>query len=145
MGNDAAALGFVQDGRVDALFATIESTATMQASGRDHPRRRPPGGQPAAGTAIVTTTQKIDAKRDALVAYLRTVHQSMEAVMDPASGPSCCPKVADGVRARPAERPAKAKPVIDAIAAPVGGGGGRQPAAQRARTVGRGRARSSRS
>ena len=51
------------------------------------------------------------------MAYLRTVDQSMEAVMDSGQRAELLPEVADGVPARPLNDPAKANPVIDAIAA----------------------------
>ena len=115
VGNDAAALAFVSDNRVDALFATIESTATMQASGQPVHVADLQGVNPLLGTAIVTTTQKVDSDRDALVAYLRTVDQSMRAVMDPTQRAELLPEVADEFKLDQLKDQAKADPVVDAI------------------------------
>ena len=76
VGNDAAALAFVEDGRVDALFATLESTATMKAKGQKPHIAELEGVNPLLGTAIVTTQQKITDKRDAsgrVLAFRRSV------------------------------------------------------------------------
>ena len=96
VGNDAAALAFVEDGRVDALFATLESTATMKDE-RSEPahrrarRRQPPArhrdrhdaaeGRPKSGTRSSRTCGSVD--------------QSMRAVMDPEQLDALIPKVAD--------------------------------------------------
>ena len=116
VGNDAAALAFVEDGRVDALFATLESTATMKAKGQKPHIAELEGVNPLLGTAIVTTQQKITDKRDALVAYLRSVDQSMRAVMDPDQVDALIPKVADEFDVPGMDDPTTAKPVIAAIA-----------------------------
>jgi NitT/TauT family transport system substrate-binding protein len=116
VGNDAAALGFVEDGRVDALFATLESTATMQAQGQDPHIADLEGVNPLLGTAIVTTKQKIEQERDALVAYLRSVDESMRAVMDEEQLDELIPKVASEFDVPGLDDPAAAKPVIAAIA-----------------------------
>jgi ABC-type nitrate/sulfonate/bicarbonate transport system substrate-binding protein len=116
VGNDAAALAFVEDGRVNALFATLESTATMKANGQDPHIAELEGVNPLLGTAIVTTRQKITDERDALVAYLRSVDQSMRAVMDPEQLDELIPKVADEFDVPGMDNPETAKPVIAAIA-----------------------------
>ena len=74
------------------------------------------GVNPLLGTAIVTTQQKITDKRDALVAYLRSVDQSMRAVMDPDQVDALIPKVADQFDVPGMDDPTTAKPVIAAIA-----------------------------
>jgi NitT/TauT family transport system substrate-binding protein len=117
VGNDAAALAFVQDGRADALFATVESTATMKAADQDIHVADLQGVNPLLGTAIVTTTKKIASDRAALVAYLRSVDQSMRAVMDPAQRAELLPEVRKDYELPALDDPAKADPVIDAIAA----------------------------
>jgi ABC-type nitrate/sulfonate/bicarbonate transport system substrate-binding protein len=116
VGNDAAALAFVEDGRVDALFATLESTATMKAKGQKPHIAELEGINPLLGTAIVTTQQKITDERAALVAYLRSVDQSMRAVMDPDQVDALIPKVADEFDVPGMDDPTTAKPVIAAIA-----------------------------
>jgi NitT/TauT family transport system substrate-binding protein len=116
VGNDAAALAFVEDGRVDALFATLESTATMKEQGQNPHIAELEGLNPLLGTAIVTTHQKIADERDAIVAYLRSVGQSMRAVMDPDQLDELIPKVADAYDVPGMDDPAAAKPVIAAIA-----------------------------
>jgi len=116
VGNDAAALAFVEDGRVNALFATLESTATMKAKGQKPHIAELEGVNPLLGTAIVTTQQKITDERDALVAYLRSVDQSMRAVMDPDQVDALIPKVADQFDVPGMDDPTTAKPVIAAIA-----------------------------
>ena len=74
------------------------------------------GVNPLLGTAIVTTQEKIDHKREALVAYLRSVDQSMRAVMDPDQVDALIPKVAGQFDVPGMDDPTKAKPMIAAIA-----------------------------
>ena len=116
VGNDAAALAFVEDGRVDALFATLESTATMKENGQSPHIAELEGVNPLLGTAIVTTQQKVTEERDALVAYLRSVDQSMRAVMDPEQLDALIPKVADQFDVPGMDDPESAKAVVAAIA-----------------------------
>jgi ABC-type nitrate/sulfonate/bicarbonate transport system substrate-binding protein len=115
VGNDAAALAFVEDGRVDALWATLESTATMQALGQDPHLADLDDLNPLLGTAIVTTTQKLEEERDAIVAYLRSVDQSMRAVMDEEQLDELLPKVVAEFDIPGEDDPEAAKPVIEAI------------------------------
>jgi NitT/TauT family transport system substrate-binding protein len=116
VGNDAAALAFVEDGRVDALFATLESTATMQAQGQEPYIADLEGVNPLLGTAIVTTREKLESERDALVAYLRSVDESMRAVMDPQQLDELIAEVAADFDVPGLDDPETAEPVIAAIA-----------------------------
>jgi NitT/TauT family transport system substrate-binding protein len=114
-GNDAAALSFVEDGRVDALFATLESTATMQAQGQTPYIADLEGVNPLLGTAIVTTNQYAEDYHDEIVAYLRSVDESMRAVMDEEQLDELIPKIWDQFQVPGLDDPESAKPVIEAI------------------------------
>jgi NitT/TauT family transport system substrate-binding protein len=115
VGNDAAALAFVQENKVDALFATLESTASMQAAGQEPHIADLQDVNPLLGTAVVTTKDKIEQKRDALVAYLRSVDQSMNAVMDADRRAELLPEIEQDFDLPQLQDPDKANPVIDAI------------------------------
>jgi NitT/TauT family transport system substrate-binding protein len=118
VGNDAAALAFVQDGRVDALFATVESTAGMQAAGQDPHIADLEDVNPLLGTAIVTTKDKIEQKREALVAYLRAIDESTRAILDPDQRAQILAEVAKDYDLPQLSDPAKAGAAIEAISVP---------------------------
>lgn len=115
VGNEAASLTFVEQGRVDAIFATRESTASMKSAGLRPHAAEIQGANPLLGTNIVTTRDNVTAKRDVLVRYLRALHQAMVDLHDPKKLDALIPKVRHDWDLPQLDDAKKAKPVIAKI------------------------------
>jgi NitT/TauT family transport system substrate-binding protein len=115
VGNEAASLTFVEQGRVDAIFATRESTASMKSAGLHPHVAEIQGANPLLGTNIVTTRENVTTKRDALVLYLRGLRQAMVDLHDPDKLDGLIPKVRHDWDLPQLDDAKKAKPVIEKI------------------------------
>lgn len=115
VGNEAAGLTFVEDGRVDVLFGTTESAASMEAAGLSPHIAELEGANPLLGTNIVTTVEKAEQERDALVRYLRGLHEVMLAVRDEDRLREMLPQIRADWELPQLDEPDAAIPVINAI------------------------------
>lgn len=115
VGNESGAFALIEEGRIDAIFATLESTAAMAAAGLEPHVARIEGANPLLGTCIVTTRDFLVDRRDLLVSYLAGLHAAMEAIRDPATLDELIPKVRADWDLPQLDDPAAAKPVIEAI------------------------------
>jgi ABC-type nitrate/sulfonate/bicarbonate transport system substrate-binding protein len=118
VGNDAAAMTFVEQGRVDVIFATTEAVANMRLQGLDPHVELIPGANPLLGTSLVTTKETLAAEREGIVRYLRGLRASMLALRDPAAIEELLPQLsADwGSELPQLNDAAKVTPVIEAVA-----------------------------
>jgi NitT/TauT family transport system substrate-binding protein len=82
VGNEASALALVEEGVVDAIFATREAAATMEAAGLDV-TITDIDANPLLGTAIVTRKVLIDEMRPQFVGYLAAMKEAMGVIADP--------------------------------------------------------------
>jgi ABC-type nitrate/sulfonate/bicarbonate transport system substrate-binding protein len=118
VGNDAAAMTFVEQGRVDLIFATTEAVANMRLQGLDPHVELIPGANPLLGTSLVTTRETLEAEREGIVRYLRGLRAAMLALRDPATIAELLPRLsADwGSELPQLNDAAKVTPVIEAVA-----------------------------
>lgn len=82
VGNEPTSYAIMEEGRVDALMATRETTALMEAAGMEPNVAEIDDANPLLGIALVSTNEFIDTERDALVGYLRGLADAMRAVSD---------------------------------------------------------------
>ena len=115
VGNDAAALAFAEDGRVDVIFGTNEAATGMRVAGFDAVIAEIPGANPLLGFGLMARRATIDSHHDVLVDYLRAMHQSVTALLDPTRRTELLPKVRSQFELAQLDDPAKANPVIDAL------------------------------
>lgn len=115
VGNEAASLEFIEQGRVDVVFATREAAASMVAKGLKPNVAEVPDANPLLGTGIVTTRHNLTTKRDLLVRYLRGLEDAMVAVRDQTRIDALLTEVRKEWDLPQLDQPAEAKPVIKAI------------------------------
>jgi NitT/TauT family transport system substrate-binding protein len=82
VGNEPTSYAIMEEGRVDALMATRETTALMEANDMGPHVAEIESSNPLMGIALVTTNDVVESERDALVGYLRGLADSMRAVQD---------------------------------------------------------------
>lgn len=118
VGNDAAAMTFVEQGRVDVIFATTEAVANMRLQGLDPHVELIPGANPLLGTSLVTTKETLASEREGIVRYLRGLRASMLAVRDPDRMAELLPRLAGewGSELPQLSNTAGVMPVIEAVA-----------------------------
>lgn len=115
VGNESGAFALIEEGRIDAIFATLESTASMRSAGLSPHIAKIEGANPLLGTCLVTTRTFLDERRDLLVGYLRGLHNTMEAILDESRLDELIPLVRADWDLPQLDDPATAKPVIEAI------------------------------
>ncbi len=115
VGNEATAYALVEEGRVDAIFATREAAAAMEAAGLGPNIIEIEDANPLLGTAVVTTQENIENDRDLLVPYLRGLHAAMRAVIDDQQLDELIPKIREDWELPQLDDPESAKPVLEAI------------------------------
>jgi ABC-type phosphate/phosphonate transport system substrate-binding protein len=115
VGNDAASMAFVQEGRVDVIFATLEAATAMQVAGVEAHVAEIPDANPLLGYAWVVRRPTLETHHEQLVRYLRAMHQSASALLDPAQRAELLPKVRSQFELLALDDPEKANPVIDAL------------------------------
>ena len=115
VGNEAAALTFVEQGRVQSLFGTIESAASMRAAGLEPHVAEIEGANPLLGTAVVTTRDALTSQREALVSYLRGLRETMLALADEDRRRELMAAVREDWELPQLEDPDAAEPVVEAI------------------------------
>jgi len=115
VGNDAAGLAFAEDGRVDVIFATLEAATGMQVAGLNAIITKIPDINPLLGFGLMVRRATLDTHHDVLVNYLRAMHQSVTALLDPAQRAELLPKVRAQFDLPQLDDPAKVNPVIDAL------------------------------
>jgi ABC-type nitrate/sulfonate/bicarbonate transport system substrate-binding protein len=93
VGNDASSLAFVEEGRVDVIFGTLEAATGMRVAGLDAHIADIPEANPLLGYSLVARRETVDSQRDVLVGYLRAMHQSVTALLDPAQRAELLPQV----------------------------------------------------
>lgn len=115
VGNEAAAMALVDEGRIDLMFSTREAAGAMRQQGLDPHVAEVPGANPLLGTNLVTTKEAIAAHRPELVAFLGGLHASMEALRDPATRIDLLRKVRGDWELPQLDDPEQASPIIQAI------------------------------
>lgn len=83
VGVESTAYALVEEGRVDAIFATKESAKAMELAGMEPVVADISEDNPLLGVALATTTETLDAKVDPLQRYLSGLAASMRALNDP--------------------------------------------------------------
>lgn len=115
VGNESGAFALIEEGRIDAIFATLESTASMRTAGLNPHIAKIEGANPLLGTCLVTTRTFLEERRDLLVSYLRGLHETMQAILDEDRLAELIPKVRADWDLPQLDDPATATPVIAAI------------------------------
>ena len=82
VGNDAAALALVDEGRIDCIFATLEAAAAIRASGMEANVVTFENANPLLGSGLVTTLDNLEPHRAGLVGWIRSLREVMTAIRD---------------------------------------------------------------
>jgi NitT/TauT family transport system substrate-binding protein len=115
VGNDAASLAFLDDGRVDVIFGTLEAATGMATGGAQLNIAKVPNANPLLGFSLVVQRETIESRREVLVGYLAAMHKTVTALLDPDQRPELLTKVRADWELPQLDDPARANPVIDAL------------------------------
>jgi ABC-type nitrate/sulfonate/bicarbonate transport system substrate-binding protein len=115
VGNDAASMAFVEQGRVDVIFGTLEAATAMRVAGVDAHIAEIPDANPLLGYAFVTRRETVDTHGDVLTRYLRGLHEAAMALLDDDQRADLLPKVRARFELPQLDDPESANPVIDAL------------------------------
>lgn len=113
-GNDAASFAFVQDGRVDALFATAEVASTLKAKGQQIAVLDTKDTNPLLGTLYAATRSYADANGETITAYFRALKKSMAELSDAQKVDALLPELAKEWEHPAFSDPTTAKAIIAA-------------------------------
>lgn len=80
VGNENTSFALVEEGRVDAIFATREAAALMESAGLDPEVAEVGDANPLLGVALITTRETLDTRADDLVGYLRGLRDAMASI-----------------------------------------------------------------
>lgn len=116
VGVESTAYALVEEGRVDAIFATKESAAAMELAGLDPVITDISEDNPLLGVALATTTETLDAKADPLTRYLEGLAASMRALNDPDTFIELAPQIREDWDLPQLDDPEAVAPVIETIA-----------------------------
>ena len=117
VGLEASAYGSLEGGVVDAMLVVRSTVAGIQAIGEQIEVDFLEDVNPLLGTNLVTTTDYLDERRDALVAYLKGLHAAMVAINDEAQLPDLIAKVqADDWELPQLDDPERAKAIVASVA-----------------------------
>lgn len=115
VGDQGSSYALLEEGRIDSLFVSRSTVAGIKALGEDPHVDLLEDVNPLLGTALVSTTQYIEERRDAIVAYLRGLHAAMLDLDDEAKVAELIPQVRADWDLPQLDNPEQAKPVIAAV------------------------------
>jgi hypothetical protein len=116
VGVEATAYALVEEGRVDAIFATKEAAAAMEAAGMEPHIAQIGEGNPLLGVALASTREAVDANRDTIVSYLKGLAAAMTAINDPEQLPDLIPAIREDWDLPQLDDPDTVIPIIETIA-----------------------------
>jgi ABC-type nitrate/sulfonate/bicarbonate transport system substrate-binding protein len=116
VGVESTAYALVEEGRVDAIFATKEAAAAMEAAGMAPNIAEIGEGNPLLGVSLASTRETIDSHHDTIVSYLRGLAAAMAAINDPDQLPDLIPAIRDDWDLPQLDDPESATPIIETIA-----------------------------
>lgn len=117
VGLEASSFGSLQEGVIDVMMVPRSTVAGIKAMGEDIAVNFLEDVNPLLGTNLVTTTDFVDERRDALVAYLRGLHAAKLALNDEARVPELVEAVlADDWDLPQLENPDAAKATVKSVA-----------------------------
>jgi ABC-type nitrate/sulfonate/bicarbonate transport system substrate-binding protein len=116
VGVESTAYALVEEGRVDAIFATKEAAAAMEAAGMGPNVAEIGEGNPLLGVALGSTREAIDAHHDTIVSYLQGLAAAMAAINDPEQLPDLIPVIREDWDLPQLDDPETAIPIIETIA-----------------------------
>lgn len=117
VGLESSAYGSLQGGVVDVMMVPRSTVAGIRAMGEEIEVNLLEDVNPLLGTNLVTTTEYLDDRRDALVAYMAGLHATMLALNDEAQVPELIDAVlADDWDLPQLEDPEVAKATVAAVA-----------------------------
>ncbi len=115
VGVESTAYALVEEGRVDAIFATKEAARAMELAGMEPVVADISEGNPLLGVALATTTQTLDEKADPLTRYLEGLAASMRAVSDPDTFLELAPAMREDWDLPQLEDPEAVLPIVETI------------------------------
>ncbi len=116
VGVESTAYALVEEGRVDAIFATKESAKAMELAGMEPVVADISEDNPLLGVALATTTETLDAKVDPLQRYLSGLAASMRALNDPDTFIELAPAIREDWDLPQLDDPEAAAPIMETIA-----------------------------
>jgi len=116
VGIESTAYALIEEGRVDAIFATKESAATMEAAGLDPVITDVSEENPLLGNTLATTNDTLAAKSDALEQYLTGLAASMRALNDTDTFIELAPAIRADWDLPLLDDPEAAAPIMEVIA-----------------------------
>ncbi len=117
VGNEAASFEMIKAGRVDAVFATHEATASIMESEPDaYLDDLGDKTNPLLGTSIVVSRKTLRTRHDDLVGYLRALKKALDVVLDGGAAlEALLPEVRKDWDLPQLDDPATAIPVIQGV------------------------------
>jgi NitT/TauT family transport system substrate-binding protein len=116
VGVESSAYALVEEGRVDAIFATKEAAAAMEEAGLGPNIAEISGGNALLGVSLGSTREAIDAHREGIVNYLRGLAAAMRAINDPEQLPDLLPVIREDWDLPQLDDPESVTPIIETIA-----------------------------
>lgn len=116
VGVESTAYALVEEGRVDAIFATKESAKAMELAGMEPVVADISEDNPLLGVALATTTETLDTKVDPLQRYLSGLAASMRALNDPDTFIELAPAIREDWDLPQLDDPEAAAPIMETIA-----------------------------
>ena len=116
VGVESSAYALVEEGRVDAIFATKEAAASMEAAGMEPHIAEIGEGNPLLGVSLASTREAVDTHHDTIVSYLKGLAAAMEAINDPEQLPDLIPAIREDWDLPQLDDPETAIPLIETIA-----------------------------
>ena len=116
VGVESTAYALIEEGRVDAIFATKEAAAAMELAGLGPVITDVSEDNPLLGVALATTTETLEAKVDPLERYLSGLAASMRALNDPDTFLELAPAIREDWDLPLLDDPEAAAPVMATIA-----------------------------
>jgi NitT/TauT family transport system substrate-binding protein len=115
VGVEATAYALIEEGRVDAIWATRESASTMEVMGLGPHIAEVEDANPLLGVALASTNDAVESEGDVIADYLAGLDASFRAIRDEATLDELIPVIREDWDLPQLDDPESVKPVIATI------------------------------